>query len=84
MIHSIGPSSPIIEDLKPIPNGLNISWKSDVKTRQDKFEVTYNRNDTGKLMQIFSLCRREFSGSFDAYFHDPNMLKMNTNKMHDV
>jgi hypothetical protein len=49
MVHFIGPSSPIIEDLKPIPDGLNISWKSDVKTRQDKFEVTYNRNDTGKL-----------------------------------
>ncbi|XP_069691312.1 tyrosine-protein phosphatase 10D isoform X2 [Periplaneta americana] len=42
------PSSPIIEDLKPILNGLNISWKWDVKSRQDKFEVTYNRNDTGE------------------------------------
>lgn len=42
------PSSPIIEDLRPILNGLNISWKSDVQTRQDKFEVTYKRNDTGE------------------------------------
>jgi cadherin 5 type 2 (VE-cadherin) len=52
MVHFVGPSSPIIEDLKPMPNGLNISWKSDVTTRQDKFEVTYNRNDTGKLTLI--------------------------------
>jgi cadherin 5 type 2 (VE-cadherin) len=52
MVCFVGPSSPIIEDLKPIPNGLNISWKSDVTTRQDKFEVTYNRNDTGKLTLI--------------------------------
>ncbi|RZF35702.1 hypothetical protein LSTR_LSTR009570 [Laodelphax striatellus] len=42
------PSSPIIEDLKPIENGLNISWKSDVNSRQDKFEVVHNRNDTGR------------------------------------
>lgn len=42
------PSSPIIEDLRPTLRGLNISWKSDVKTRQDKFEVSYNRNDTGE------------------------------------
>ncbi|XP_075214257.1 protein tyrosine phosphatase 10D isoform X3 [Lycorma delicatula] len=41
------PSSPIIEDLKPIEFGLNISWKSDVNSRQDKFEVIHNRNDTG-------------------------------------
>jgi cadherin 5 type 2 (VE-cadherin) len=52
MVCFVGLSSPIIEDLKPIPNGLNISWKSDVMTRQDKFEVTYNRNDTGKLTLI--------------------------------
>ncbi|XP_076636752.1 protein tyrosine phosphatase 10D isoform X2 [Colletes latitarsis] len=42
------PSSPIIEDLKPIEMGLNISWKSDVNSRQEKFEVTHNRNDTGE------------------------------------
>ncbi|XP_076647850.1 protein tyrosine phosphatase 10D isoform X5 [Halictus rubicundus] len=42
------PSSPIIEDLKPIEKGLNISWKSDVNSRQEKFEVTHNRNDTGE------------------------------------
>ncbi|XP_038120480.1 tyrosine-protein phosphatase 10D isoform X6 [Culex quinquefasciatus] len=40
------PSSPIIEDLKSIREGLNISWKSDVNSRQEKFEVTYTRNDT--------------------------------------
>lgn len=42
------PSSPIIEDLKPIEKGLNISWKSDVNSRQERFEVTHNRNDTGE------------------------------------
>ncbi|XP_015595077.1 tyrosine-protein phosphatase 10D isoform X2 [Cephus cinctus] len=42
------PSSPIIEDLKSIEKGLNISWKSDVDSRQEKFEVTHNRNDTGE------------------------------------
>ncbi|XP_066583750.1 tyrosine-protein phosphatase 10D isoform X2 [Prorops nasuta] len=42
------PSSLIIEDLKPIERGLNISWKSDVNSRQEKFEVTHNRNDTGE------------------------------------
>nr|XP_040229845.2 tyrosine-protein phosphatase 10D isoform X2 [Anopheles coluzzii] len=40
------PSSPIIEDLKSIREGLNISWKSDVNSKQDKYEVTYTRNDT--------------------------------------
>lgn len=33
------PSSPIIEDLKSIKEGLNISWKSDVNSRQNKFEI---------------------------------------------
>ncbi|XP_071875823.1 protein tyrosine phosphatase 10D isoform X5 [Bombus fervidus] len=42
------PSSPIIEDLRPTEMGLNISWKSDVNSRQEKFEVTHNRNDTGE------------------------------------
>ncbi|XP_012279884.1 tyrosine-protein phosphatase 10D isoform X2 [Orussus abietinus] len=42
------PSSPIIEDLKSIERGLNISWKSDVNSRQEKFEVTHTRNDTGE------------------------------------
>ncbi|XP_076754004.1 protein tyrosine phosphatase 10D isoform X5 [Xylocopa sonorina] len=42
------PSSPIIEDLRPSEMGLNISWKSDVNSRQEKFEVTHNRNDTGE------------------------------------
>ncbi|XP_043267238.1 tyrosine-protein phosphatase 10D isoform X2 [Venturia canescens] len=42
------PSSPIIEDLKSIERGLNISWKSDVNSRQEEFEVMYNRTDTGE------------------------------------
>lgn len=47
LINFTVPSSPIIEDLRPIINGLNISWKSDVNSRQEKYEVTYIRNDTG-------------------------------------
>ncbi|XP_047492144.1 tyrosine-protein phosphatase 10D-like isoform X1 [Penaeus chinensis] len=42
------PASPIIEELQPIPQGLNISWKSDVTSRQDKYAVVYIRNDTGE------------------------------------
>ncbi|XP_073996604.1 protein tyrosine phosphatase 10D isoform X2 [Rhodnius prolixus] len=41
------PSSPVIEDLKPIEYGLNISWKSDVNSRQEKYEVIHLRNDSG-------------------------------------
>lgn len=40
------PSAPIIEDLRPIVDGLNISWKSDVNSRQDKYELHCVRNDT--------------------------------------
>lgn len=40
------PSSPIIEDLRPIIDGLNISWKSDVNSKQEKYEVHCVRNDT--------------------------------------
>lgn len=40
------PSSPIIEELKPLLSGLNISWKSDVNSRQDKYEIHWIRNDT--------------------------------------
>lgn len=44
----LGPSLPIIEDLRPAEFGLNVSWKSDVNSRQDKFEVVIRRIDTGK------------------------------------
>lgn len=42
------PVSPIIKYLEPTRRGLNISWKSDVTSRQDTFEVAYSRNDTGE------------------------------------
>ena len=45
--HFVGPSSPIIEELTPVLNGLNVSWKSDVTSKQDKYAVVYVRNDTG-------------------------------------
>ncbi|XP_068214295.1 tyrosine-protein phosphatase 10D-like isoform X1 [Palaemon carinicauda] len=40
------PASPIIEELQPIPAGFIISWKSDVTSRQEKYTLLYNRNDT--------------------------------------
>ncbi|KAF5292505.1 hypothetical protein FQR65_LT01650 [Abscondita terminalis] len=40
------PSAPIIEDSKPMIDGLNISWKSDVNSKQDKYEIQLIRNDT--------------------------------------
>ncbi|KAL1506354.1 hypothetical protein ABEB36_005735 [Hypothenemus hampei] len=42
------PSAPIIEDLKPMADGLNISWKSDVNSKQDKYEIIWIRNDTNE------------------------------------
>jgi receptor-type tyrosine-protein phosphatase beta len=46
------PASPIIEDVAPIPGGLNISWKSDVTSKQDKYVVVYIRNDTGRPVNV--------------------------------
>uniref|UniRef100_A0A6P7G206 protein-tyrosine-phosphatase n=1 Tax=Diabrotica virgifera virgifera TaxID=50390 RepID=A0A6P7G206_DIAVI len=40
------PSAPVIEDLRPMIDGLNISWKSDVNSKQDKYEIQWIRNDT--------------------------------------
>lgn len=48
------PSSPIIEDLKSIRNGLNISWKSDVNSKQEKYEVLYSRNGTSEVRTAFT------------------------------
>jgi len=42
------PSAPIIEDLRPtLDYGLNVSWKTDVNSRQETFQVVLRRNDTG-------------------------------------
>jgi hypothetical protein len=43
-----GPSSPFIEVVKPIPGGLNISWRTDVNSKQEKYVVIYTRNDTDR------------------------------------
>ncbi|XP_037919047.1 tyrosine-protein phosphatase 10D isoform X2 [Hermetia illucens] len=48
------PSSPIIEDLKSIKEGLNISWKSDVNSRQEKYEILYSRNGTDEVKTILT------------------------------
>ncbi|XP_076348974.1 tyrosine-protein phosphatase 10D-like isoform X1 [Tachypleus tridentatus] len=41
------PASPVIELLEPLSAGFNVSWKSDVTSRQDSYIVVYSRNDTG-------------------------------------
>ncbi|CAM1318251.1 Uncharacterised protein g6905 [Pycnogonum litorale] len=43
------PASPVIELIEPMEGKLNVSWKSDVTSRQDSFEVVYARNDTGQI-----------------------------------
>lgn len=48
------PSSPIIEDLKSIKEGLNISWKSDVNSRQEQYGVSYLRNDTKEERTVWT------------------------------
>lgn len=48
----LGPASPIIEDLEPILGGLNISWKSDVTSKQEKYVVIYTRKDTGRSTNL--------------------------------
>ena len=49
---SSGPSEPIVEVVKPIRRGLNISWRTDVTSRQDKYIVVYTRNDTRQSVNI--------------------------------
>ncbi|MCL4142342.1 UNVERIFIED_CONTAM: hypothetical protein GTU68_048123, partial [Idotea baltica] len=41
------PASPIFEELQPIQGGLNVSWKSDVTSKQAGYAIIYTRNDTG-------------------------------------
>lgn len=48
------PSAPIIEDLKSIKEGLNISWKSDVNSKQEQYEITYIRNDTAETRTVYT------------------------------
>ena len=38
--------------MAPIEGGLNISWKSDVTSKQDQYVVVYVRNDTGTPVNI--------------------------------
>ena len=52
MIVCAGPSSPFIEVVKPIPGGLNISWRTDVNSKQEKYVVIYTRNDTDRSEHI--------------------------------
>ena len=49
---SSGPASPIIEDVEPLEHVLNISWKSDVTSKQEKYVIVYLRNDTGRHTNI--------------------------------
>lgn len=47
------PAPPVIGILRPVANELsklNVSWKSDVASRQDSYRVTWIRNDTNSSM----------------------------------
>jgi len=46
------PSSPFIEVVKPIPGGLDLSWRTDVTSKQEKYVVIYTRNDTAKTTRV--------------------------------
>ena len=48
----LGPSEPIVEGVKPIKKGLNISWRTDVTSKQEKYIVVYTRNDTKQSVNI--------------------------------
>ncbi|CAG0882993.1 unnamed protein product [Cyprideis torosa] len=48
------PAPPIIESVIPVEGGLNVSWKWDVLSRQDRYAVTYDREDTGQSETVFS------------------------------
>ncbi|XP_050528950.1 tyrosine-protein phosphatase 10D-like isoform X1 [Daktulosphaira vitifoliae] len=51
--HTMKPSAPIIEDLRPtIDYGLNVSWKTDVNSRQETFQVVCRRNDTDDIPMV--------------------------------
>ena len=44
-----GPSEPIVKDVKSIKRGLDISWSTDVTSKQERYVVSYTRNDTGAV-----------------------------------
>ncbi|VVC36919.1 Hypothetical protein CINCED_3A015609 [Cinara cedri] len=51
--HTMKPSAPIIEDLRPtLDYGLNVSWKTDVNSRQENFQVVLRRNDTDDIPTV--------------------------------
>ncbi|XP_022171232.1 tyrosine-protein phosphatase 10D isoform X2 [Myzus persicae] len=51
--HTMKPSAPIIEDLRPtLDYGLNVSWKTDVNSRQETFQVVLRRNDTDDIPTV--------------------------------
>ncbi len=65
-----GPSSPFIEVVKPIPGGLNISWRTDVNSKQEKYVVIYTRNDTDRSVFFkiirFDDCNKPATTSYSA------------------
>lgn len=65
------PSSPIIEDLKSLERGLNISWKSDVNSRQDEYEVVCIRNNTGEIqIEKTTESRHEFRNLYPGSYYE--------------
>ena len=54
-----------MELVKPGRGGLNISWRTDVTSKQEKYIVVYTRNDTGKSVNIET--REKFAELRDLY-----------------
>ncbi|XP_072759919.1 tyrosine-protein phosphatase 10D-like [Anoplolepis gracilipes] len=52
LYQATSPASPVIEYVKPIEKGLKISWKTDVNSKQEKYEVIHKRDDTGKSANV--------------------------------
>ncbi|ALC49140.1 Ptp4E [Drosophila busckii] len=46
LLRDTRPAAPIIQQLHSIQQGLNISWRSDVNSKQQRYEVHYQRNGT--------------------------------------
>lgn len=74
------PSTPIIVDLKSIHEGLNISWKSDVNSKQDIYEVFIVRNDTRQEIRKSTLeSRLVFTDLYPGALYEVNVFAVSHN-----
>ncbi|XP_072759730.1 proto-oncogene tyrosine-protein kinase ROS-like [Anoplolepis gracilipes] len=52
LYQATSPASPVIEYVKPIEKGFNISWKNNVNSKQEKYEVIYKSDDTDTSVNV--------------------------------